>query len=126
MNAHGRLVAALSLLMALTTASACGDSTTGLSDDEYIEIVARLTWSRVQYVDTARDDSLRAAVLDEFGVTGAELIEFADVHGPDVNRMERIWEAVRLRVEELDGLRPTDGREGMLRLDSLEDGSTTP
>jgi len=117
---------ALALAIVLGSASACGASQTGLTDEEYTEIMARLTWARVQYVDTAQDDSLRAAVLDEFAVTGAELVGFAERHGSDVERMERIWEAIRARVETLDGAPQMDRREGMLRIDSLEDGVSRP
>ncbi len=124
MSGRGRVIATLSLFIACASGAACNGTTTALSEDQYVEVVARLTWSRVQFEGTPQDDSLRAAVLEEFGVTGAELLEFADRHGAEVDRMERIWEAVRLRVEALDGTRDSDGRDGMLRLDSLADGTS--
>lgn len=43
----------------------------------------------------------RERVLAANGVTEAELLTFAEVHGPDVAFMERLWEDVEKRLEEI-------------------------
>ena len=43
----------------------------------------------------------RERVLAEQGVTEEELLTFAEVHGPDVTFMERLWEDVEKRLEEI-------------------------
>ncbi|MCG8469985.1 MAG: hypothetical protein MJB57_17545 [Gemmatimonadetes bacterium] len=113
----------LLLLPSIALGAGCTDASTGLDEDTYVEVVARLTWSRIRFMDTPRDDSLRAAVLQEFGVGGQELLDFAERHGEDVEKMERIWEAVRLRIEVLDGAPIPESADSLRRLDSLDDGA---
>ena len=43
----------------------------------------------------------RERVLAEKGVTEEDLLAFAEVYGPDVTFMERLWEDVERRLEEL-------------------------
>ena len=43
----------------------------------------------------------RERVLAENGVTEEELLTFAEVHGADVTFMERLWEDVERRFEEV-------------------------
>lgn len=43
----------------------------------------------------------RERVLAENGVTEQELLTFAEVHGSDVTFMERLWEDVEKRLEEV-------------------------
>ena len=92
------------LLVAGLAAVGCGGSGGGLDDDTYVSVMARLSWARARYADTAEGDSVRAAALDEHGVTGQQLEEFVARLGDDPGRMSRLWEAIRLEVEVLDGV----------------------
>ena len=92
------------LLVAGLVAAGCGGSGGGLDDDTYIQVMARLSWARAKYADTAEGDSVRAAALDEHGVTGQQLEEFVTRLGDDPGRMHRLWEAIRVEVEVLDGI----------------------
>lgn len=92
------------LLVAGLVAVGCGGSGGGLDEDTYVQVMARLTWARAKYADTAEGDSVRAATLDEHGVTGQQLEEFTTRFGDDPGRMHRLWEAIRLEVEVLDGV----------------------
>ena len=66
--------------------------------------MAKLSWARAKYASTAEGDSVRVATLDEHGVTGQQLEEFAARFGDDPRRMHRLWEAIRLEVDVLDGV----------------------
>lgn len=92
------------LLVAGLAALGCGGSGGGLDDDTYVQVMARLSWARAKYADTAEGDSVRAAALDEHGVTGQQLEDFVARLGDDPERMHRLWEAIRLEVEVLDGV----------------------
>ena len=92
------------LLVAGLAVVGCGGSSVTLDGDTYVQVMARLSWARAKYADTVEGDSVRAAVLDEHGVTGQQLEEFAAGLGDDPGRMHRLWEAIRLEVEVLDGV----------------------
>ena len=92
------------LVVAGLATVACGGSGGGLDDDTYVQVMARLSWARARYADTAEGDSVRAAALDEHGVTGQQLEDFVARLGDDPGRMQRLWEAIRLEVEVLDGV----------------------
>ena len=98
-----RLTGLVALIAAGVFGAACADRPTVLAEETYIDVMAQLAWSRVRYMDTPADDSIRAAVLEEYGLSGDDLLDFADRHGRDVERMDRIWEAIRVRVGVLDG-----------------------
>lgn len=92
------------LLVAGLMAVGCGGSGGGLDEDTYVQVMARLSWARAKYADTAEGDSVRAATLEEHGVTGQQLEEFTTRFGDDPRRMHRLWEAIRFEVEVLDGV----------------------
>ncbi|MCY3699358.1 MAG: hypothetical protein OXH46_06945 [Gemmatimonadetes bacterium] len=92
------------LLVAGLAVLGCGGSGGGLDDDTYVQVMARLSWARAKYADTAEGDSVRATALDEHGVTGQQLEDFVARLGDDPGRMQRLWEAIRLEVEVLDGV----------------------
>ena len=93
------------LLVAGHMAVGCGGGAGGeLDEDTYVQVMARLSWARAKYADTAEGDSVRAATLEEHGVTGQQLDEFTIRIGGDPRRMHQLWEAIRLEVEVLDGV----------------------
>ncbi|MXW56158.1 MAG: hypothetical protein F4Z33_05850 [Gemmatimonadales bacterium] len=92
------------LLVAGLGVVGCGGSGGDLDDDTYVQVMARLSWARAKYADTTEGDSVRAAALDEHGVTGQQLEEFVARLGDDPGRMHRLWEAIRLEVDVLDGV----------------------
>ena len=92
------------LLVAGLMAAGCGGSDGELDEDTYVQVMAKLSWARAKYADTAEGDSVRAVTLEEHGVTGQQLDEFTILIGGDPRRMHRLWEAIRLEVEVLDGV----------------------
>ena len=100
----GRAMMKRILLAVGLAAIGCGGSGGGLDDDTYVQVMARLSWARAKYADTAEGDSVRAAALDAHGVTGQQLEDFVARLGDDPGRMHRLWEAIRLEVEVLDGV----------------------
>lgn len=112
-----RLSAAALALVALTAVAGCRGSGAGLDEASYIDAMTRLSLANAQYLDDARRDSARAAVLEDLGVSAEALVAFAERHGADVARMTRIWETIRLRVDSIQRPPPPDsaGSEGGLR-----------
>ena len=100
----------LALLAASVVVAGCGAPAGGLDDDTYVEVMARLNYARERYANTAEDDSARAAVLHEFGVSGEQIAAFAERHGSDPQRMNRLWERIRREVEALHGIEPPESR----------------
>ncbi|WP_419161872.1 hypothetical protein [Candidatus Palauibacter sp.] len=102
--------ALIAVLAASVAIGGCGGGDASLDEDTYVQVMAKLTWARGRYTSTPDGDSVRAAVLDEFGVSGQQLRDFAELHGGDPRRMHRLWEAIRLEVEILDGIRPPESQ----------------
>ncbi|WP_419859825.1 hypothetical protein [Candidatus Palauibacter sp.] len=92
------------LLVAGLMAVGCGGSGGELDEDTYVQVMARLSWARAKYADAVEGDSVRAATLETHGVTGQQLEDFTARFGDDPRRMHRLWEAIRLEVEVLDGV----------------------
>ena len=73
-----------------------------ISREVFVETYIAL---RVAELTERGDDGIsaeaRERVLAEKGVTEEELLTFADVHGPDVNFMEQLWDDVETRLEEI-------------------------
>lgn len=99
-----RSVLRLALLTACLVTAGCGGSRGSLDEGTYVQVMAKLTWARAKYASTAEGDSVRSATLNEYGVTGQQLEEFVTRFGDDPRRMHRLWEAIRLEVDVLDGV----------------------
>jgi hypothetical protein len=87
-----------------------------VNDSVYVEVMTRLVlvkdsmvsinlpyWSQQHELD-----SLETVIASEEGVTADDLFEFARDAGRDPERMGRLWEVIRLRV---DSIRPPDEEE---------------
>ena len=117
----------LGVIFAIATmALSCGKPDTGLDEDCYIEVMAQLTLAHVRFMETPQEDSARASVLNDFSISGDELLEFAEVHGGDVVMMDRIWEEVRLRVATLENAPVLGSGRATLQVDSLMQESPKP
>ncbi len=100
------------MIVAGLVAVGCGGSGAVLDEDAYVQVMARLSWARAKYADTAEGDSVRAAALAEHGVTGQQLEDFVARFGDDPGRMHRLWEEIRLEVEVLDGVPQPESQVG--------------
>lgn len=78
-----------------------------MADSVYVEVMARLAAVRSAELASsdslppARAESLRARVLQEFGVGRDELESFARAVGDEPARMRRLWERVSARTDSL-------------------------
>ena len=92
--------AAAALLVAAAGCEEEGPET--ISREVFVETYVAL---RVAELRESGDDGISAEardrVLAEKGVTEEELLTFADVHGPDVNFMEQLWDDIETRLEEI-------------------------
>ena len=75
-----------------------------IGDDVYVEVMSRLAHVHAQFIDPARADSARRAVLDEIGIAPQDLVGFAVVFGGDPEKMLWLHERIRARVDSLDAL----------------------
>ncbi|MFQ5889230.1 MAG: hypothetical protein ACE5JR_04160 [Gemmatimonadota bacterium] len=99
------------LVPTLLLAAACGDaprSHAGLTDSAYVELLARLVLVEATtpavgppLARRQAEDSARAAILEEHGVSPDSLIRFAEIAGRDPARMQALWEAIAARVDSL-------------------------
>jgi len=117
---------ASAVLLTAGLVAGCSGETTGLNEDTYVEVMARLSLSRTRSLGTPTDDSTRAAVLEEFGLTGRDLEDFAERYGDDLTRMARLWDLIRVRVDSLDHTVDTSQHGGLLRVDTLGRELRTP
>lgn len=114
------------VLTLITIVNSCSKPDMVIDENRYIEIMAHLTTTHLRFMDSPQSDSAQASVLKKFEITGDELLEFAEVHGGDLVMMDRIWEAIRLRVAVLENAPVPGSGQAMLRLDSLRKESLEP
>jgi hypothetical protein len=109
-----------------TVVSSCGKPDMVIEEDRYIETMAHLTATHLRFMDMPQSDSAQASVLNNFGISGDDLLEFSEVHGGDLTMMDRVWEAIRLRVAVLENAPVPGSGRAMLRLDSLRKEALKP
>ncbi len=105
------------LVMVLMASAACSGSPPTVEPGVYIEVMARLSMAESRFLDSARADSARRAVLEEYGVDPEALVTFSERYGGDVEFMTGLWRRIEAVVESLEA----EGRVG----DTLPD-STGP
>ena len=106
--------------MAAIAAAACESAPAGLAEETYVEVMAHLTWTRLSFVNQDDADSARSAILERYGVSGPELLHFAERHGRDVERMADIWERIRHAVDSLDAVPEPESEGGGAKLEVPE------
>lgn len=86
--------------MLLVTGAACAGperTRAPLSEDVYVDVMARLSVLRIgtgatgDTVTLAAADSVREAVLRRYGVARSDLKDFARAVGDEPERMKRLW-----------------------------------
>jgi len=89
------------VLLGLVGGLGCGEPAGVMDEASYIEVMARLSVAQADYIDPARSDSAKLAVLDELGVDPRDLLAFSDRYGGDIERMRRLWHLISARVDSL-------------------------
>jgi hypothetical protein len=105
-----------------------GDEAT-IEEDRFVLVMAELRGEMNERDGTLLPEAERAAILQAHGVTEEDLLQFADVHGPDVTYMHQVWirvdSAMMVRSSgpgadptdgEDDGLPPTEGEAPEMEL----------
>jgi len=72
-----------------------------MDDASYVEVMARLSAVQADYIDPARSDSAKLALLDELGVDPQDLVAFSKRYGGDIERMNELWRLIATRVDSL-------------------------
>jgi hypothetical protein len=98
-------VAATAFLLALAS---CGGDTSPVASDvidreTFIATYVDLRLAATEQSDFRVSPEQRAEVLARHGVSGEELIRFADVHGRDLEFMNEVWSEVETRFQDASG-----------------------
>ena len=92
-------------LAAVLPALACGgdrsgpDAVEAIDAEAFIEAFVDLRVGALVSDGGLVTDEARSEVLSEHGVTEADLVRFAEVHGEDLAFMRQVWNEVELRLE---------------------------
>ncbi|HET9948488.1 MAG TPA: hypothetical protein VFQ22_06180 [Longimicrobiales bacterium] len=98
---RARLAAAPALLLALATACGSGESALppDLIDREtFVEVYVDLRRAALEAEGDTLTPALRDEILARHGVEARQLLDFAEVHGRDVELMRAIWDDVDERL----------------------------
>ncbi len=91
--------------VACRTSPAEAPATSDLARDRFIATYVELRSVAVREDRSLMDAERRRQILEEHGVTEAELLAFAEAHGEDVAFMKKVWDDVEVK---LDSLRLTE------------------
>ena len=99
-NAFMRFFLGLVLLLG---ACAGEEGTLAATDEQFIETIVELRRAALEAgADTARFEDLRAAILEERGVTEDDLRAYVAGHADDLRHMATIWDTISARLSETD------------------------
>ena len=108
---EAKLARRLRWMAALLLAAACqGENVDGyqgpVSDEAYIQVMTELMLLDARPLKAAspaereaRMDSARLAIVSRHGVTGEEVLEFAQVNGAEAGFMEGVWQEITHRFD---------------------------
>lgn len=94
------LVVTFAMVSTAFAATACGGSAGESIDREvfiatYVDLrMAALETDSARLADADRDE-----ILSRHGVTGEDLIQFADLHAEELEYMREVWNEVELRLD---------------------------
>jgi hypothetical protein len=99
-----KLAAVLLLLLAAACDRPPRTSSNTISEDRFVEAYVAMSRVRADTIteDTARADSLRAAVLAEHGLTEEQMREFVSARSRNPQQLATVWEQIRTRLEQGD------------------------
>jgi hypothetical protein len=91
------------LVLGLALAACAADEAAfGVSDARFIETMVELRRAAVTAgTDTAQFEQLRQAVLEDHGVTEADLRAYVEAKGGDLDHMAAVWDSVSARLSEV-------------------------
>jgi hypothetical protein len=89
-------------LLALALLGACrGPAPTAIDRDRFVETVVELRQAAMETrSEPAAYEARKAQVLQRQGVSEAELREYVEVHGRDVEHMAEVWNAINNELTE--------------------------
>lgn len=101
----------LVLLLALLSLSSAGcgaahpakDSAGGLATEKFIEIYIALRHAAVEAGDSlALFEVRRAEILDRYGITGQDLVDYVERRSVDLTAMGTVWDTIYHRLSRGD------------------------
>jgi hypothetical protein len=91
------------LLLGLSVPAGCGrgDATTAIERDRFVETIVELRHAAMETRgDTAAYEVRKQQILQEQGVTEAELRDYVERRGRDVEHMAEVWNEINTRLGE--------------------------
>jgi hypothetical protein len=92
------------LLLACALAGcARGEEATGLDADRFVDVVVELRRSAIELRhDPGAYEARKEQVLTDAGVTEAQLREYVERRGTDLDHMAEVWRTINTRMAEAD------------------------
>jgi hypothetical protein len=90
------------LVLGLAVAACSADeSAFGASDERFVRTMVALRHAALEAgADTTRFEQLRREVLEEHGMTEADLRAYVDANAGDLDHMAAVWDSVSARLSE--------------------------
>lgn len=87
----------------LLAASACGgdERASPVDRDTFVAVWVDLRLAALASPGDAPDPATRERIVERHGTTQEELLAFVEAHGRDIAYMERVWQDVEARMDEL-------------------------
>ena len=100
LRASRAILLPLLLGASLLAVSGCGDGgRTRVSRETFVDVYVELRRAALRSPASVVTPEAKDSVLARHEVTEEDLLEFAEVHGPDVEYMAELWAEVQARLE---------------------------
>jgi nucleotide-binding universal stress UspA family protein len=100
-----RLLGLLALLAAgcgKTTPATEAERPAALLPEQFVEVYVDLRRAAHQAETPEQFDALKREVLRRHGLTAQALLDFANAHGADLDKMSALWDTIRDRLSAAD------------------------
>jgi len=97
--AHSILVVVLLLLASCDNGIPGSGREPTISEEHFVAAMAELRYEALRRTTGQVPPEERERILAEHGISGEDLIQYAEVHGPNVPLMNRVWSSVEERVQ---------------------------
>lgn len=95
-----------------------------ISEDRFVAAMADLRRAALYREGSRLPIVERDRILEEHGLEPEDLIRFAEVHGPDVPYMYRVWSRVEAEIRGTDPAHLEEGEDPLEILEGLPEGET--
>lgn len=72
---------------------------TAVDRETFVRAYVEIRAAALETEDAQPTERQREEILDRYGVTAEDLVEFVEVHGEDVDFMRELWNDIEVRLE---------------------------